>query len=289
MNLKRFTVFALTIFFGIAPIIIPAQTGRITIALSPDGKLIGFTERSKEGSSIYSMNFDGSNLTRLFGGAKAMYPSWSPDGKKIVFTSGAAGGVFDIFVMNADGTNLTQLTKDAKQNWAAVFSPDGKRIAFNSTRQSGKAQIYMMNSDGSNQQPLMQDSTGNFYAPVWSPDGKQIAYYTYAGNKSQVMVMKADGSAPRRVADGTEPFWSKNGKEILFGTKLNSKDSSLYRIKLNGEDLKPVCNVSGYLGRLSVNGKSLVYVGVNAAENNGSKSDLYVLDMNKCRSTLLKS
>lgn len=260
-----------------------------TVSWSPDGMSISFTQRSNEGTDIYTMRSDGSMVTKFNIGRKPMYSSWSPDGKKFVFSSITAGDAYDIFVMNADSTNIIPLTKDVKQNWAAVFSPDGKQIAFNSTRDiGGMPQIYVMNSDGSSPKRLTQDLTSSYFIPTWSPDGKQIAYYTYVGGKSQIMVMNADGSNPYPVTDGTEPFWSSDGKTILFGTKLNTKDSSFYEATLKGGDIRPVCNVSGYLGRLSRDGKSLLYIGDNSAGNSSSKNAIYILNIDNCRTTLLR-
>jgi len=56
-------------------------------------------------------------------------PSWSPDGKQLVFT-GYDGGLSDLFVVNADGTNLHRLTNDKYADLEPSWSPDGKTIAF---------------------------------------------------------------------------------------------------------------------------------------------------------------
>jgi len=53
-------------------------------------------------------------------------PSWSPDGKQLVFT-GYDGGLSDLFVVNADGTNLHRLTNDKYADLEPSWSPDGKR------------------------------------------------------------------------------------------------------------------------------------------------------------------
>ena len=66
------------------------------------------------------MNADGSKPTRLTDGSgEETFPHWSPDGKKIVYTSGRSSfmwdallgeGSYEIYVMNADGSNPVQLT-----------------------------------------------------------------------------------------------------------------------------------------------------------------------------------
>ena len=74
---------------------------------------------------IYSMNSKGKNIRPLtWQGSYNSTPSYSPDGKQVVF-SGRAGGRFDIFIMNSDGSGLRRLTSVKKLNntWANNESP----------------------------------------------------------------------------------------------------------------------------------------------------------------------
>lgn len=264
--------------------------GYVTVSWSHDGKQISFTQKSAEGeTNIYIMKSEGSDVVKLNTDLKStMYASWSPDGKKIVFSSTASKDVTDIWVMNVDGTNLTQLTKDSRQNWAAYFSPNGKKIVFNSTRVNGNPAIFMMNSDGSNQQKITQDETNSYFSPIWSRDGKQIVYYTYINRKSQIMVMNANGSNPQEVGEGTEPFWSHTDKHVFFGTKLSGKESKFGQISVQGSESKQLCDVSGYLGRLSPDGKQVVFIAVNSSENAKSRNLISVLNLSNCQVKILK-
>ena len=70
------------------------------------------------------------------------WPAWSPDGKRIAFTSNRDGN-YEIYVMNADGTGLRNLTRHPAQDNYAAWSPDGKRIAFISNRDGGH-DVYVM-------------------------------------------------------------------------------------------------------------------------------------------------
>jgi Tol biopolymer transport system component len=72
---------------------------------------------------------DGSNQTRLTDNAAASdeFPSWSPDGTKIAFTSDRDGN-WEIYVMNAqDGSNQTNLTIDPATDEFPSWSPDGTK------------------------------------------------------------------------------------------------------------------------------------------------------------------
>ncbi|MBM3701581.1 MAG: hypothetical protein FJW63_01085, partial [Actinobacteria bacterium] len=104
---------------------------------------------SKDGNEdIYSINLDGSELTRLTDHpGRDIYPAASPDGKKIVYTSDI-NGTWQLMVMNWDGTEKTQLTYDPWRSGSSTWSFDGRFIFFG-VFQDGDWEIYRINSDGS--------------------------------------------------------------------------------------------------------------------------------------------
>ncbi|MEA3230356.1 MAG: hypothetical protein U9Q05_01190, partial [Thermodesulfobacteriota bacterium] len=65
--------------------------------------------------------------------AEDIDPSWSPDGKKIVFSSNRTGN-FDIWVLDLKADRLTQLTHHSGDDKSPVWSPNGKYIYFQSLR-----------------------------------------------------------------------------------------------------------------------------------------------------------
>ena len=90
------------------------------------------------------------------------YPTWSPDGTKIAFTTGRDGND-EIYLMDTDGTNLKRLTQNTYHDAYALWSPDGSTIVFESDR-SGKLNIWTMNAlDGSDATRLtVNDSFNRF-------------------------------------------------------------------------------------------------------------------------------
>ncbi len=121
---------------------------------------------------IYTMDEDGSNVTRVtFAGQFNSSPSWSPDGSKIAF-AGQSGENFDVFVMDADGSNMIRLTSAKKSNgrWSSnedpSFSPCGRFVVYTSNR-TGKNQIYISTIDGQEERRITNDNH-NYFKPKWS-------------------------------------------------------------------------------------------------------------------------
>ena len=129
------------------------------------------------------MDADGDNLLNLTNNARFDEdPSWSPDGKRIAFTSMKNGGNREIYVMDADGGNQRNLSNDLFSDKDPSWSPDGKRIAFVSNR-GGHLDIYVMDGDGGNQRNLTNnpddDTDPAWFNPVFAvaPAGKKFTMW----------------------------------------------------------------------------------------------------------------
>ena len=186
---------------------------------------IAFSSDRDGNLEIYTIDTDGANLVRLTNHpARDTQPAWSPDGRKIAFTSDRRNGFsLEIYVMNADGEKPVQLTTDhppAVNDESPSWSPDGTKIAFASNR-GDSYDIYVMDADGNN---LVQLTKGRAkeVSPCWSPNGMKIVF-TSSGNvlKSEIYVMDADGANPVNLTQNPEalnknPSWSPDGRRIAF-------------------------------------------------------------------------
>jgi Tol biopolymer transport system component len=183
---------------------------------SPNGRQIALASyREGFNTDIYVMTDDGSPPTRLTTDPGSdIEPDWSPDGKRIVFTS-ARSAPYQIYVMNADGSEETRLTNDpCSTDRHPRWSPDGSKIAFTGDcgRRDTTTQIYVINADGSGRTRLTHELTSNS-DPSWSSDGRRIIYTSRNG----ISVMNADGSGQTPLGvSGDDPSWSPNGHLILF-------------------------------------------------------------------------
>lgn len=169
-------------------------------------------------------------------------PAWSPDGKKIAFSSMRDGNK-EIYVMNADGTNVVRLTYNPFEDKQPAWSPDGARIAFVAqTPGYSWDKIFVMNADGTGVTSLSGATIGNESSPDWSPDGSRIAYAgQFAGGMYDMVLgigtMKPDGTDRRQLTfnyrEDLEPAWSPDGTRIAYsGTLFYTTD--LYVLNKDG-------------------------------------------------------
>lgn len=91
---------------------------------------------------LFLMNADGSNQHQIthLGGAN-FGPSWTPDGKRIIFSSNykqPRTGNFDLYLINPDGTGMEQITFDETFDGFPMFSPDGRKLIWASNRHADK-------------------------------------------------------------------------------------------------------------------------------------------------------
>ncbi|MFQ5345578.1 MAG: TolB family protein [Mariprofundus sp.] len=116
-------------------------------SLSPDGQWIAFAMPTGRSIHLFRMRTDGSELIQITDARSVdVQPSWSTDGKSILFTSNRADNDFrhpgksgwDIWSIGIDGRNLVQITFDKARDGAAQMGRDG-RIYFHSDRKVSKA------------------------------------------------------------------------------------------------------------------------------------------------------
>ena len=195
---------------------------------SPKGDKIAFGYgrffKSIKGPAIGDIaiiNSDGSHLEVLTNGSGNYgFPSWSPDGKKLVYR-GATDSTLGLFIIDIESKKITRITND-HDNFPG-WSPNGDLIAFTS-KKNNNYDLFTIKPDGTALKRITTDP-GNDAHSVWSPDGKWLAFSSgKTGFKDEsalhpqnpqpygeISVIRADGSDLRILTDNTyeeaTPAW----------------------------------------------------------------------------------
>jgi len=192
---------------------------------SPDGKEILFVSYKRtsypqyNGLRIWIMNSDGTNQREI----KTPYPygqhdfaSWSPDGKKIIYSVQGTNDGCSICIINKDGTQPTTLVRrsslDNHDGYFPFWSPDGSKVLFETFKDENR-EVYVVNSDGSGIKNLTNNPAFDAH-PSWSRDGKFVLFVSdrESGYNTDIYIMNSDGTGQRKLfgnsSYNSDPFWS---------------------------------------------------------------------------------
>lgn len=168
------------------------------------------------------------------------YPAWSPDGKKVVFTSNRDDSLtFDLYLTDVKGrktVRLTQLPSASVAYWPS-WTADGKYIYFN---EGASSAVYRVQPDGTGLQKMADGRDACI-----SPDGRQLVF-TRRGEKGfGVWVMNHDGGSVRQILPleseigGIAPVWSADGRHIAFSMQVG-EFAEIFTCKADGSNLQQV-------------------------------------------------
>lgn len=203
--------------------------------LSFDGKMMAISNHTGERrtSTLYTLPVGGSDkpvqITSPDSGHSYLH-SWTPDGKKLIFT-GQRKGKYDIWSIDIATKKETALTDNETLDDGPEFTPDGKYIYFNSVR-TGTMKLWRMRPDGSKQEQVTFDEYNDWF-PHISPDGKWILYVSFPTDidptdhpfykKVYLRIMPFSGGVPRTIGyvyggQGSinVPSWSPDSKRVAF-------------------------------------------------------------------------
>jgi Tol biopolymer transport system component len=157
-------------------------------------------------------------------------PSFSPDGKKIVFTQGDWLFGDKLYIMNSDGTDPEEFLDLGEPGPSCPsWSPNGRIIAFILQRTNEEG-LYLVNLEDPNHITQISNIHPAKSQPAWSPDGRRLAFISeqrfreYLGGgfsketrDLDVYIVNLDGSGLRKIVDGaSEVSWSPDGKRLAY-------------------------------------------------------------------------
>ena len=188
------------------------------LSLSPDGREIAMTV---EGASwnIWVYHLDRGTLTRLTFENDNRDPLWTPDGKRVVYTS-LRNGLYGLYWRPADGSGPEELLS-ASKNWvfANSWSADGRFLAFGEQDPKTGFDISILPVGGDRRPyPFVRSSFREWFGE-FSPDGRWIAYESNESGRSEVYLRPFPGPGGKwqvSTEGGARPEWSRDGRELFY-------------------------------------------------------------------------
>ena len=280
---------ALTIALPTAMQRLAAESGTPAFAepsISPDHSEIAFAS----GGDIWVVPARGGQAHLLISHAATEgKPRYSPDGKRLAFTS-TRGGSSDIHVMDLATGQITRLTFDDVAESLDNWSADSKWIYFSSSSRdiAGFNDLWRIPADGGTPMPISADRYASEYWAAPSPDGSTIAFTgrgTNAGqwwrkghshiDQSEIWLLRG-GTIPSytRFIGGSEknmwPMWSADGKTIYYVSDMTDTEN-LYARPAGGGENKLLTNFSDGRVLSSHRGASKIEIGdVDSIEGLGA-------------------
>jgi len=187
--------------------------------LSPDGQQLAVRILAAN-DDIYLYEISRHALSRLtLGGGNYYAPVWTPDGKRLVYSSDKSGHA-NLYWKNADGSGAEQrLTACDFQQIATSFSPDGRAVVFDQDSPLGGRDIWILTIPADQKpRPFIQTPFDEYGGTV-SPDSRWMAYVSNDSGRDEVYVQSFPKPARRWTVSnggGRSPVWGIGGNELLY-------------------------------------------------------------------------
>jgi Tol biopolymer transport system component len=184
-------------------------------------------------ADVYVLDTLTAEITLL--ASDARYPSWNPEGNKIVYRLRRQPLGLYVHDLETDERMWIpiELRRSLGDPYAPEWSPDGKTIAFSMNDTDGYSEIFSIGIDCLQAESCvprrLTDAEGQSYTPSWSPDGSQIAFASSRRGSWGIYTMNADGTNIQQLTeneyDDFNPTYSPDGRYIAFDR--STEDSSV--------------------------------------------------------------
>ena len=195
-----------------------------SVELSPDGRRVALDRTVQSNRDVWLLDLSSARMTRFtFDDAQDGLPVWSPDSTQIVFES-KRKGPYDLYLKAAGGGGVdTPLLESQYDKWPLDWSSHGDYVLYyedNPKTAGDLLALPVKAADPKDKTPVViantpfEEMSGQF-----SPDGKWVAYQTNESGRNQIVVQSFPNPLNRSQVSndgGTQPRWSKDGKELYF-------------------------------------------------------------------------
>ena len=213
-----------------------------SVSFSKDGQWVAYVSFPE--GTLWKSKLDGSQRIQLsYAPLTAVLPSWSPDGKQLVFYGFLPGGDAKLYTVSTDGgTPSEQIPEDAEKKLDPDWSADGTKIVFGNGPTNSSSSIRLLDLN-THQLSTLPRSTG-LYAPRWSPDGRYIVAMTF--DSRSLMLFDFQTQKWEEIAKITLGFpnWSKSGEYVYFLHEVNQP--SVMRVRVRDRKLERVADLKNF-------------------------------------------
>ncbi|MGA8621016.1 MAG: protein kinase [Candidatus Sulfotelmatobacter sp.] len=217
------------------------------ISFSPDGHWVAYV--AYPGQVLWRSRIDGSDKLQLTRRPfLAAGPTWSPDGKKILFAGFDAGKIGAIYAIAIEGGVPQQVVSDPTSDlFPGNWSPDGKSIVLQKTQSKGS-------SNNQSDVEVLDIQTGkistlpgseNLISPVLSPDGRFVAATTFDRLKLMLFDFAAQKWVELVKTDIGAVNWTRDGKYLYFDSG-SGLDPAISRLRLADRKLERVTGLKDF-------------------------------------------
>jgi TolB protein len=224
---------------------------------------------------IYIAHLDGSEKVQVTDSRTLnLSPSWSPDGRSLLYTSYKDGGA-NLYLRELNSEKETRLSASTGLNLGGKWSPDGQVIAV-SLEKGGNTDIYLLDRAGKVTQRLTEDPSIDV-SPAWSPDGRRLAFVSDRSGGPQIYIMEVSSRKVRRItysgSYNTAPDWSPKGDRIAYIGRVGGR-FDIFTIGVEGGDPQQLTSGPGdnVDPSWSPDGRYLIF-----SSSRGGRNRLYVM------------
>jgi TolB protein len=243
---------------------------------------IAFISTRNGGKEVFVMSADGSNLRAATSNHSInSFPSWSPNGQEIVYTSYRYRNRPYLFMLTRGRKSPGRILRNLDSGtpvYRGVFARSGDRMALVMSM-DGATEILTVGRNGGDMRRLTRNRVIDI-SPSWSPDGKRIAFVSDRAGTPQVYVMDRDGNDVRRLtfngSYNTAPAWSPDGRWIAYESRVGSQFDIWLIDPEGGENLPLVTHPrSDEHPTWAPDSRKVAF-----ASTRRGRSDIYVIDLN---------
>ena len=233
--------------------------GKSALDWAPDGKSIAFASQG----NIWVVPASGGPPARLTDGRAGAgdprtsadrEPTWSPDGRWVLFESGRRGNG-DLSIVSADGGVQLALTSSEADEGNAAWSPDGRHVAYVArSPEYFSGRLLVLDVDVStgravgsprvlHEAPADRGGGWSIGRPAWSPDGSQVAVVLQESGWDHIYLVPAAGGTPRAITSGAfedgAPVFAPDGRSLaIVSNRANLEEQHVWIVDVRNGDAR---------------------------------------------------